>query len=179
MDYRSLTKLLTKIGGLFVILYALNQLSSSFGVAYQLYSKQQDLLSALIVGAVPVLFPLALGLVLFHFPGVVTNRLLQSDTELNGIDGKSIARVEEAGLALLAIYILVHSFGDAAYWLSRIKLYHVFIESEKMMPGPPLLPEDFAQLVAVAAQIILAIALFFNASGLVCMKDKLRGRIDE
>jgi hypothetical protein len=176
MDYRSLTKLLTKIGGLFVILYALNQLSMSFGIAYQFYNKQQDLLGAVLVGALPVLFPLLLGLALFIFPGAVSNRLLQAEKDPERHVIGSISRIEEAGLILVAVYILVHSIGDVAYWLSRVKLYYLIVESDKLSHAPSLLPEDFAQLFALAIQVIVAVGLFFGASGLVRLKNKLRGR---
>jgi hypothetical protein len=179
MDYRALSKLLIKIGGLFIILYALKQAYESVGTAYALYAKEAVLTSALIVGGLPVLIPLVLGLALFYFPGVVTNRLLIDDGNPPTTEIKSIARLEEAALILLAVYILVHSLGDAVYWLSRVKLYQVFIDSEYIMRAPPLRAEDFAQLVADCVQIPIALCLFFGAAGLVRLKDKFRGRVVE
>jgi hypothetical protein len=127
----------------------------------------------------PFLIPLVLGLALFYFPGTVTNHLLTDDGNAPTTEIKSIARIEEAALILLAVYILVHSLGDAVYWLSRVKLYQVFIDSENIMRAPPLRAEDFAQLVADCVQIPVALCLFFGAAGLVRLKDKVRGRVIE
>ena len=176
MDYRALSKLLIKIGGVFIILYALKQAYESTSAAYALYAKEGVLVNALIAGALPVLIPLALGLALFYFPGVITNRLLADDANPPVTEIKSITRIEEAALMVVAVYILVHSLGDAVYWLSRVKLYQVFIDSENIMRAPPLRAEDFAQLVADCTLIPIALCLFFGAAGLVRLKDKFRGR---
>lgn len=179
MDYRSLTKLFIKIGGMLVILYAFNQASASFSLAGTLYAKEGALLNALIVGVVPVLFPLALGVALFYFPGAVANRVLADDVKENEAERLPITRIEEAALVLVAVYILVHSLGDVAYWVSRVKLYHVFIETQGLSLVPPLVPEDFAQIIAAGFQIIIALCIFFGARGLIQLKDKFRGRATE
>jgi hypothetical protein len=179
MDYRSLTKLFVKIGGMLIILYAFNQASASFSLAGSLYAKEGILMNALVVGVLPVLFPLVLGIALFYFPATVANRVLIDDVKPNEAARLPIDRVEEAALVLLSVYILVHSLGDIVYGLSRVKFYYVFVDSQGFPGAPAIMPEDFAQIVAAVFQVVVSLFLFFGARGLIRLKDRFRGRVIE
>ena len=110
------------------MLYGLGQVGTAVGQVLNLLQGQVPWW-VLILGAVlPWFIPIAVGLFLFAFPGRVVNQILGADEPAKAFGSLPSARIEEAVLAVLGIYVLARGLSDAAYWCSRVKLYRLYLD---------------------------------------------------
>lgn len=60
-----------------------------------------------------------------------------------------------------------------------MKLYRIYLEQHSVAAAPPIAPEEFAQMVATGVELLIGVALFLGARGVVRLRHKLRGQTDE
>jgi hypothetical protein len=176
MDARAFTKLLVKIAGLFALFYVIATVPSYLSLIPTLIRESAPWWAYLTGVVAPIVFSLGLALALLLLPGTITNAVVQDAAAPAESPVFDIARVEEGAVALLAIYLFFRALSDAAYWIARLKLYYLMVDSRSIVPAPAPIPGDFAGIVATGLELVLAVALFFGARGLVRLKNKIRGR---
>jgi len=176
MDARAFTKLLVKIAGLFALFYAITLVPSYLAVVPALIKESAPWWTYLAGVVAPIIFFLGVALALLLLPGTITNAVIRGGGGAAENSSLDMARVEEAAVALLAIYLFFRGVSDAGYWIARLKVYYLMVDSRSLLPAPALMPGDFAGIAATGLQLILAIVLFFGARGLVGLKNRLRGR---
>lgn len=78
---------------------------------------------------------------------------------------------------MLGFYFLASALFDTVFWVARIKLYSAVIDSNGAFAGvPPVMPDDFAGMVATGVQALVGVVLLLGSKGAGRMLSKARGR---
>ena len=167
MDYRALAVLLIRVAGLVAIVSALNASAASLARLFDPKGLAEvgSLWLATVV-IVPVVLPLVLGLVMIYFPATIVSGVLRIDG-FDNVSESNIQPLQRVAFSAFGLYLIVYSVLDSMFIYSRVRLYHMLIDSQPVsVKMPPLLPDDFAGLVTTAIQFVLGICILFGNRGL-------------
>lgn len=173
MDHRTLSKLIIRLAGLIILVNALLAVPGTIvelaGTPYP-----DQLIGPAIFAGMAVLLPVVAGLAMVWLPGTIGNRI----TCIQGgetIESTEPPELEQTALSVLGLYFIAVSLIDAVYWVARARLYAAFIAAPPVHPdAPPLLPEDFAGMVANAAQLLIGLGVVLGRRGLAKLLVRLR-----
>jgi hypothetical protein len=97
---------------------------------------------------------------------------------LIGAPPKVLSQIEGVVYSLLGLYLVIDAITDSIYHYSRLRLYQKSVADLSYHGAPPLLPEDFGQIIATGTEFVLGVALILGARGLAKLFRRLRGRDD-
>jgi hypothetical protein len=151
MDMRTLTKLVLKLAGLYLLT------STLLGLPLILAAPDQMIVGNLVYLAVYVV----VGLLLVVFPGVIINKAIHIEgADLTGtITAASLLRV---GTILLGFYFTITAAYGLVFTFAKSTLFYRFISTFPGSIGPEVTPDDFAYLIAMSVQLILGLALWLG-----------------
>jgi hypothetical protein len=173
MDEAALSRLLLKIAGLVIIVFAIASAPDYVVRALSARATEGSLTGYILLGVLPVLVPLALGALLFTFPADIVRR----STGLPASTSPDTAAAEKLAYVILGAYLLSQAIVDGAYLLGKLRLYTIYIEGHGYASDrtSPALPDDFARICGSVAEFILAWVLILGASGLTALRRKVVG----
>ena len=175
MDHHALSRLLLRIAGVVVIVATLTSVPKSI-VTLAVAAGQDASVSPLLTAMIASLVPLLIGIALIWLPGTVANRLVD-DTPASGDQGNTAASLQAIALSAIGFYFVASALFDAVFWVARIKLYAAVIESNQAFEGvPPVMPDDFAGMVATGVQALVGIVVLLCSKGVGRLLSKARGR---
>ncbi|TMH37945.1 MAG: hypothetical protein E6H56_16605 [Betaproteobacteria bacterium] len=176
MDHRALAALIIRVAGLLVIVSAITYATKSFGPFFVADTVQKVGVELLLASAfVSVVIPIALGLVLVYFPGMITTRVLRIEGLESGSESDTKA-LQRVAFTTIGLWLTLYAVIDAVYFYSRARLYFRFFQD---MPAysklPPLSPDDFGGLLASGLQLIIGLWLLIGNRAIVNVLTRLRG----
>ena len=178
MDLRLLTRLLVKMTGAAIIVWAIAGISGTVVHVFQMTAQDVSLLVIVSAAILPTAIPLLIGVILLTFPGMVTNFFVRGE-DIVGPPSKALWQIEGVMYSLFGVYLMVTAITDGIYHYSKFRLYHKIIENPPYLEMPRLLPQDFGAIVSTGAQLIIGIGLILGANGLAKLFRRLRGTRDE
>ncbi len=149
MDLRTLTKLLLKLAGLYLLVNSLLVFPSSLFVPLE--HSGPGLISAGVFSLI--------GLALLVFPGAVTNQIIRippSET-IGAPTAESLFRV---GLTLMGVYLVAEAVFRAVFVYAKSRWFYDYMQPFPGSRGPGLTPDDFGALAAAAVEALLGLVLW-------------------
>jgi len=152
MDLRTLTKLLLKLTGLYLLVTSALALPGLFSVPSE-YSTP-GLLSAAIFTAV--------GFALVAFPGVITTHVIRlPPSEIAG--APTAEKLLRIGLTLMGVYFVADAVIRGAFIWSKARWFYDFMQPFPGSRGPGYSPDDFGSIVAALVQLVLGLVLWIGS----------------
>lgn len=176
MDLRLLTRLLVKVAGAAIIVWAITGISGTVVHVFQMKAQDVSLWVIASAATLPTAIPLLIGFFLLTFPGTVTNFFVRGE-DIVGRPSKALSQIEGVMYSLFGLYLVVTAITDGIYHYSQFRLYHKIVENSPYLPR--LLPQDLGAIVSTGAQFVIGVALIVGASGLARLFQRLRGTSEE
>lgn len=170
MDYKDLTALLVKIGGVGLLVYGVLQIPSLVSLLH--FGSETPFKNFFVFGVIPLIFPFLIGFWFLLMPSAVTNKLVKGD-KLSASPPGFFFDLERVALSVLGVFLLFNALSDIAYHSAFIlKGKELMIEG--LFPGEKLRLERYAALVATVFELALALWLIFGAKGLLNILNRIR-----
>lgn len=166
MDAKTIAAIIVKITGLVMVVLAVIQIPAFLPFT----SRGYDFSVAEAMGAAALgLGPLALiGLLLWFFPGTITNRIV-SGAPATG-SPVDLRPLELVALTVLGIYL----FADGI--IGVVRDIAIVIAVNRQNSPPELIPASIVgHIAAVVAQLAIGAALCVGAKGISSIVERLRG----
>jgi hypothetical protein len=166
MDTRSIGAIIIKITGLVMVVISIIQIPAYFPLTGRGYSFSfGEMLGTAALG----LGPLALiGLLLWFFPGTITNRIVSGAPA--GSTPIDFRPLELIALTVLGVFILAEGLVGA------VRDAAVIIVMNRQSPAPALIPASIVgHIAATIAELAIGIALCVGARGISNAIERLRG----
>jgi len=152
MDIRILTKLVLKLGGIWLLIVAVLSLPALLVAPAEYVG----------LGYIAVGLYFAVAFVLLWFPGVLINRvLLIGGTDLEGSATPEL--LLRIGLILMGVYFTVTALWDLAYTWASARWFYAALQPFPGSRGPDMSPEQFGSMVAGVVKLIAGIVLWGGA----------------
>ncbi len=164
MELRTLTKLILKLTGAYLLVATLLALPPVLAAPDQLQ----------LGGLVFVVVYVFAGAALLWFPGLIVNRVI-------GIEGAALegsasaSRLLRVGVVLLGFYFSVSAAYGLVFTWARLNLFYRFSSTFPGASGPEMTADDFGYLVASALQLVLGLSMWFGSRIIV----RLSGSFNE
>lgn len=124
--------------------------------------------------SIALVLPLLLGLALFYFPSIVTNRIVAPGTDADTTLTTDVLRA--TAFSAIGIYFVCSALFDAGYWIAKLHIYYSIIDKQHWFgPPPALMPDDFAGVASTSIQFAIGLLLLFGARSLANFVGKLKG----
>jgi len=163
MDYRQLTNVLTRFSGVLIIVFAIVNIPVYF---LQYYGLQIDSIMLFIgITATPFIITIMVGMILFLFPSIVTNRMVSNDNNSDNIFKKK--ELETVGLSIIGAYLLITSIVDLIYLIT-------LLNQGQGVSVEYITPDRWADIIASIAELTFGLLLFFRSTMLVNFAGKFR-----
>jgi hypothetical protein len=180
MDQRELARLLIKVAGLLVAVYALvilpYQITSVIGLLHQ--NASRDLWETIKLPSFwgmtisPAAISLALGLGLFFGSGRIVNHYVVTGPSDADAKAHQLQSLEEVAVAVLGLYLMVNGFIDAVRFVALL-LYDATTLRNSF--GEILASQNLDWMVSTAARLVIGIALMLRGHALVALRRGLVG----
>jgi len=164
MDTRSIGAIVIKITGLVMIVVSVVQIPAFFPLTSRGYGfSYGEVLATAALG----LGPLALiGLLLWFFPGTITNRVVTGAPSTGSpVDFRPL---ELVALTVLGLYLLAHGIIGAARDIAFV------IAVNRQNPSELLPPSIIAHVAATAVELVIGAILCVGAKGVSRSVERLR-----
>jgi hypothetical protein len=176
VDFRGLSRLLLRIAGAVVVVWAIAQLPTKVMYVIHLREIGLPLWVQIAMVASASALPILLGAALLTFPGVIVNRAISGEPTGATLP-EALAKIEGVALAVLGMYMAVQALIDAAYLWGKLEGYWIYVqERPAAIPTmPKMLPDDAATIVATALEFVLGVALILGAARFAQFRRYLAG----
>jgi len=152
MDLRTLTKLVLKLAGLYLLLTALVALPSVINLP-----KPYNIESAIYVGVYCFV-----GLALVWLPGRIISTVIRiPPADLEGT--VSAMKLLQVGCILLGVYFALTGAFSFLFTYAKARLFYDVVRPFENSRGPDLLPEDFANLMTSGVRFVVGTCLWFGS----------------
>jgi hypothetical protein len=152
MDLRTLTKLLLKLAGLYLLLTALVAFPSVINLP-----KPYNVESAIFVGIY-----CALGAVLLWLPGGFINTIIR--VPRSQVEGAITARkLLQVGCILLGVYFALTGAFSFIYTYAQARWFYDVVRPFGNSRGPDINPNDFAQLMTNGVKFVVGLCFWFGS----------------
>lgn len=133
MNYKDLTALLIKVGGLVIVVVMISLLPSY--VSAGIGALGTSWLAFFTVAILPLLFPLLVGILMLAFPGKIGNWIIQGE-KLSELPATYLPQLERLAMTLLGVYILFRAISDFVFHLTKLLwVRHLTSIGEVTMPN--------------------------------------------
>ncbi|MBE9610420.1 hypothetical protein [Chitinilyticum piscinae] len=174
MNFHDLSRLIVRLSGAFIMTTALAWWPSYIQAALGLLPHAP--LAFVGNALLPVALPLLIGLGLFLFPSVISQRGLPAAGDGQSLPPNWPAILERILLGLLGIYLLSRAMSDLVFGLiKRGAILNYFAEQAPGLPLPiEMASELYGNLVASAVELLVGLALILGAGGLQRVLARVR-----
>jgi hypothetical protein len=175
MEHRALAALIIRITGMLIIFWAISDAGKAFGPIFYQDSIQKIGIGLLLLSIVfSFVVPLAAGLLLVYFPGLVTTRILR----IPGIEGlreSDLPNYERVAFAAIGLWWTLDAVLDGLYVYAKSRIYLRIIEDYPVHTRPPAVtPDDFASYVVSGLQLAIGLWLLLGNRGLAGVLHRIR-----
>jgi len=169
MDYRELSKLLIKVAGMVVIVIAITSIPSHInGFLYQ----GQDTLSNFIKWVLlPLSPPLIVGYLMWSFPGTITNKIIEKNSEQT-TNTVSLNEIERVAITTLGLVLMFYALSDIVFNFTYVlaeNAGHSIMSTEFRISA-----ENWGHIAGTLVEILFALTLLIKANGVILLLNKLR-----
>jgi hypothetical protein len=165
IDYKSVVRLVLKLFGLGLIIYAVSSLATFLPPLLA----QRSEIGLLVSYFIPMAVPILLGAFLWFFPSRVANTIVRSDPASKSMEAGWAPELESIGVALLGLFLLYRAVSDLVYYVME----H---QAKAAMLGNVRALDDFnALMTATIVEFVFALILMLRAEGIVSLLRKARG----
>jgi len=130
---------------------------------------EESAMTILAAAALMFALTLAFAAVLWYFPLTIARKLLPSLRDAGAALSPQGLRVQEMAIVVLGLWVLASALPDTSYWLSL-----VLFTSGAGYESFSWLPENKANIVATAVEIVIGFVLILGARGLSNLLYRLR-----
>ncbi len=169
MDYRQLSNLLIKIAGIVIIVFAVTAIPGHINSF--LYQGQDTLAKFAVWVIIPLIFPIIVGLLMWSFPGTLTNRIFEKDIESSKSNGVS-EEVEQIAVTVLGLILLFFALSDLTFNL--VYVYFSNRENMSVIMSFRISPENWGYIIGTIVEIIFSLIILLKAKGVVLLIRRLR-----
>lgn len=155
MDLRTLTKLVLKLAGIYILVSALFAVPSVVVAQREFWA----------VSSISLALWFIVGLALLWFPGVVINRVIHVDAS-SVAGAPSALRILRVGIILLGFFFLITGASRLAFTWAASRFFYSVVNPYPGFAGPNLRPEDFANYTANLLQCALGLLLLVRSKWL-------------
>ena len=149
MKYSDLTNILVRLAGMLIIAFAIINIPFYF---LNYYALQTESLKAFIgIAVAPFVVTVAIGMLLFITPSVITNRVISGNSDTDYYN------LLFAGLGILGAYLLFRSISDFVF---LVTLYYLPNDAT----GGIFTLDRWADVTATVAEFVFAYILLFRQS---------------
>lgn len=171
MNYKDLTALLIKIGGLIIVVSMISFLPSY--VSAGIGALETSWFAFFAVAILPLLFPLLAGILMLVFPGTIGNRIIPAE-KLSELPTTYLPQLERLAMTLLGVYLLFRAISDLVLNLSKLFWVRHLMSIGELSAPSYLLPDTVGYLAATVVEGAIAIWLTIGSSGILVRK---RGQV--
>lgn len=170
MDYRSLTTLLVKITGAWLIVYVV----MSFNAVLPYMTNDLDLpwWEYLLLVLLSVIVPLLIGLMILLYPTSITNRIISEEKDIESQSG-ALLGLEQVAVSVLGVYLFLQALSDIAFHITYI-VYAEQLGEIGMFSGTVMTVDRVAGIVTTGFELLLAIWLIVGSKGIVKLISRIR-----
>ncbi len=169
MDIRELSKLLIKISGLVVIVFAVAGIPGSInGYLYQGQDTPINFISWVLV---PLVFPLLIGAVMWFFPGTINNKIIERNKELP-ISADSLIQVEQIAVCILGLILMFFALSDMTFNLVYVVASNY--EDSAKLNTFKVGAANWGHILGTLVEIFFALFLLIKTKGIVLLLKKIR-----
>jgi len=172
MDYKSLTSLMLRLAGVFIVVSAITSAPQTFfNLLYRRGGAESvDTWALAAAGFAVFAIPFLVGLLLIYFPGRIANSMVSSA----GAETVDALVLQQVAFSALGLYFVTVAAYETFYWWAKLQIYFAVFE-EMNFPGPRRLREDdFAGMVSTGAQFIAGGILLLGGRGIANLFHRLR-----
>ena len=170
MDCRSLTSLMLRLAGVFILVSAVTSAPQTFfGLLYRRGGESVDIWPLAVAAFATFAIPFLVGLLLIYFPATVANRMVSAGTET--ADALILQQVAFSAFGLYFVTVAVY---EAVYWWAKLQLYFAVYEEMNFARPTHLRDEDFAGIVSTGAQFVAGVAVLLGGRGIANLFHRLR-----
>jgi hypothetical protein len=156
MDLRTLTRLLLKLVGLYLLITILFNLPPILAAPESILPGNMAYLVTIIL----------VGVMLLWFPGVIVDKIiLIQGTELEGV--VTASKLLRVGVILLGVYFVSIASYSLLFSLGKLKGYFFFAPAFKDSSAPPMLPQDIGELLGSVLQLAIGLTMWLRSSLIV------------
>jgi len=152
MDIRTLTKLLLKLAGLYLLITVWTEIPLILNTPHE-FRVGSVLYAVSTAGA---------GLLLLWLTGGISNQIIR----IGGLEEQgagSASSLLRVGCILLGLYSVASAIYGLVFELAQLRLFYHFNATFPGSPGPPIGPPDFATLTAKTVELLLGLALWLGS----------------
>ncbi len=169
MDLRQISKLLIKISGMVVIVFAITGIPSYItGYIIQSANAPVNLVTWVLV---PLIFPLIIGSVMWFFPGAINNIIIGHNSELS-LNNKTLNELERIAVTVLGLALMFFALSDMAFHITYVVASN-YLDSAKLTTIT-ISAENWGFILATLVEIVFALYLLIKANGLLLLLRKYR-----
>jgi len=173
MDYKSLTSLMLRLAGVFIVVSAITSAPQTFVTL--LYSsggaQLVDTWALAAAGFAVFAIPFLVGLLLIYFPARIANRMLSGA----GAETADALVLQQVAFSTLGLYFVTVAAYETFYWWAKLRIYFAVFEEMNFSGLPRRLSEtDFAGMMSTGAQFIAGAVLLLGGRGIANLFHRLR-----
>jgi hypothetical protein len=172
MDYRSLTSLMLRLAGVFIVVSALTSAPSTIlGLLNaRIGSQSVSTWPLAAAGFATFAIPFLVGLLLINFPATIANRMVSA-----GAETADSLVLQQVAFSTLGLYFMTVAAYDAIYWWAKVWFYSAVYAERVNVPGPRHLTEDeLAGIISTGAQFVAGMAIMLGGHGIANLLHRLR-----
>lgn len=180
MEHRALAALIIRLTGLVVLVLTITGAARSFVDFFYPSPMLKDVgigFMALSMG-ISGLFPLAVGLFLIYFPGMVLTGVLRIPGLEAGSDA-NIAPLQRVAFSALGMLFMINAIIHAVHAMAKYDWYFYWMQEMHSLNGPAvhpaMSPEQFSGYVAAGVEFLLGLALLTGSKGIANALTRMRG----
>lgn len=165
MDTRGIAAVLLKVTGLVLIVFSISQLPAYFPLTGRDYEfSMREVLATTALGLGPLV---AAGLILWFFPGTLTNKIVSSASPDSApTDSRPI---ELVALTILGVYLMAHGIIGAVR-----DIVFVIVSSRQTYDLAAVPASIIAHAAATGAELLMGLGLCIGAKGIARVIARLR-----
>lgn len=171
MNYKDLTALLIKIGGLIIVVAMVGLLPSY--VSAGIGALETSWFAFFTVAILPLLFPSLAGVLMLVFPGTIGNRIIPAE-KLSELPSTYLTQLEQLAMTLLGVYLLFRAISDLVLNLSKLLWVRHLMTIGELRVSNYLFPDTVGYLAATVVEGAIAVWLIFGSSRILAFVHKLR-----
>ena len=167
MTHDELTRLLVKIAGAYVLVWAITEIPAFISYYFMLNLAEESALSFLGVSVIPFILVVMLGIALIYFPGMISSALIKGERDNKSED--NIKTLQLVAFRVLGLYLLFRAVSDLTYHVSSLLLNK---KEHNIFNTPDL--TLYSNIFATSAEFIFAAILIMGAKNIIQLLEKMR-----
>ncbi|USF86400.1 hypothetical protein [Candidatus Endoriftia persephonae] len=169
MDYRQLSNLLIKVSGIVIVVFAVTAIP---GHINSFLHQGQDTLAKFAMWVIfPLIAPVIIGLLMWSFPGTITNRVFDKSIE-SSESNRAAEEIERIAVTILGLILLFFALSDLAFNFTYV--YFTNKENAGVITSFRISPEDWGHIVGTIVEIAFALTILLKSKGVILLIKRLR-----